>query len=110
MNKSNFDLKKFMNSQVEGEKKVRYSYLYKFISKPRMNTHEIKMICQCGDKRSANIKKTVKEEVFISGKQLPTTAFKVVPTPLELKYLNINKKYVYDMTKIKQELEGGNAL
>ena len=104
MKRSNFDLKEIMDSQ-KGGNKVSYTELYKIISKPWINSHEIQLICQCGEKKAVKIRKEIEEEVLSSGKHLPNSAFKVVPTPLVLKYLNISENYVYEMVKKEQNLK-----
>lgn len=105
MKKSNFNLKEVMNSQKEGGKRVSYTELYKIISKPWINTQEIKLICQCGEKKATKIRKEIEEEVISSGKYLPNSVIKVVPTPLVLKYLNISEHYVFEMAKKEQSLD-----
>ena len=105
MKKSNFNLKEVMDSQMEGGKRVSYTELYKIISKPWITTQEIQLICQCGEKKVAKIRKEIEEEVINSGKNLPNSIFKVVPTPLVLKYLNISENYVYEMAKKEQSLD-----
>ena len=109
MKKSKFNLKEVMDSP-KGGKKMSYSELYKIISKPWINTQEIQMICQCGEKKAAMIRKTIEEEVAASGKNLPNSIFKVVPTPLVLKYLNISENYVYEMAKKEQSFEQNKNL
>jgi len=105
MIRSNFNLKEVMDSQKEGEIKVSYTELYKIISKPWVNTQEIQKICQCGEKKATKLRKIIEEEVFKSGKNLPNSVIKVVPTPLVLKYLNISENYVYEMAKKEQSLD-----
>ena len=104
MEKSNFNLEEIM-LQKEGAKKMSYSELYQIISKPWINTKEIQKICQCGSKRATAIRKVIEKEVISLGKCLPNTAIKCVPTPLLLKYLNINESYVYDMAKKEKKLK-----
>lgn len=109
MKKSNFNLKEVMNTQVKGGKKVSYTELYKIISKPWLNTQEIQKVCQCGERKATKIRKTIEEEVFNSGKHLPNSVVKVIPTPLLLKYLNISENYVYDMAK-KEKVFGNEVI
>lgn len=104
MKKSNLNLKEIMELQKEGERKVSYTELYKIISKPWINTQEIKKICQCGEKKATKVRKDIEEEVLNSGKHLPNSVIKVVPTPLVLKYLNISEHYVFEMAKKEQVL------
>ena len=105
MIRSNFNLKEVMDSQKEGERKVSYTELYKIISKPWVNTQEIQKICQCGEKKAAKLRKIIEDEVIKSGKNLPNSVIKVVPTPLVLKYLNISENYVFEMAKKEQSLD-----
>lgn len=107
MKKYNFDLKAIMNFEKEGVKKLSYIDLYKIISKPWINTKEIQKICQCGERKATKIRKDIEYEVMESGKHLPNSAKKVIPTPLLLKYLNISENYVYDMAKKEKMLESG---
>lgn len=104
MEKSNFNIKEIMNSQKGGEHKVSYTELYKIISKPWLATSDIKIICQCGEKKAVEIRKIIEDEVLSTGKHLPASSIKVVPTPLVLKYLNISENYVYDMARKEKSL------
>lgn len=103
---SNFNLQEVMNLQKKGEEKVSYTELYKIISKPWINTQEIKELCQCGSRKASSIRKAIEEEVAKTGKHLPNSVIKVVPTPMVLKYLNISEQYVFNMAKKEQELKG----
>lgn len=94
----------FQEKISRGESKLSYSELYTIISKPWINTHEIQVICQCGQKMATKIRKNIEEEVEKMGKHLPISAKKVVPTPLLLKYLNISENYVYEMAKKEKTL------
>lgn len=108
MKKSNFNLKEVMSSQKNGGK-MNYTELYKIISKPWINTKEIQDICQCGEKKAKKIRIIIENEVVDSGKSLPFSKVKVIPTPLLLKYLNISESYVYEMAKKEKNLKDGES-
>ena len=101
MKKNQFSLKKVMK---EGNYNMNYTEVYKLISKPWFNTEDIKKLCQCGNKKAIQIRKLVEEEVISKGKTLPISCYKAIPTPLLLKYLNIDVNYFYEMAKKEQEM------
>lgn len=108
MKKNDFNLKEIMSSEKNGGK-MNYTNLYKMISKPWINTKEIQQICQCGERKATKIRKTIEEEVISTGKHLPVSGVKVIPTPILLKYLNISENYVYEMAKKEKNLNEGES-
>ena len=102
MKKSDFNLEKLMK---EGFYNMKYSDVYKIISKPWASTEDIKNICQCGNKKAISIRKIIENEVINKGKTLPISCYKSIPTPILLKYLNIDIDYVFEMAKKEKELE-----
>ncbi len=100
------NIKKIINRKLKREEDLNMSYseLYKIISKPWLNTTDIQKICQCGQKKATNIRNDIEEELKNMGKRLPISSIKVVPTPMLLKYLDIDADYVYSMAQNEMNL------
>lgn len=101
---SNFNFLRLMNENEGSNKKMSYTEVYKLISKPWMNTEEIKKLCLCGNKKAAKIRSEVEEKVTAMGKAIPECARKVIPTPILLEHLNIDIEYVYEMAEKEKRL------
>lgn len=102
MIKSDFNLE---NKMKEGSYNMNYTEVYKIISKPWASTEDIKRLCQCGNKKAVSIRKKIEDEILSKGKTLPLSCYKAIPTPILIKYLNIDSNYVFEMAKKEKELE-----
>ncbi len=77
---------------------MSYQRLYSIISKPWLNTEEIKLLCNnCSTNSAITIRQEIEKKVMSMGKRLPISNHKVVPTQVALEYLGIDINYVYDM-------------
>ena len=76
---------------------MSYQKLYSIISKPWLDTNEIKELCNCSTCSAITIRQEIEEKVKAMGKRLPISNHKVVPTQIALEHLGIDINYVYDM-------------
>lgn len=76
---------------------MSYQKLYSIISKPWLDTNEIKELCNCSTCSAITIRQEIEEKVKAMGKRLPISNHKVVPTQVALEHLGIDINYVYDM-------------
>lgn len=83
---------------------MSYQKLYSIISKPWLDTNEIKKLCNCSTCSAITIRQEIEEIVKSSGKRLPISSHKVVPTKVALDYLGIDIDYVYDMANRELEM------
>lgn len=105
-----YDLKKIIEIKImKGEPILNYTEMYSIISKPWVNTEEIKKICLCGNKKAMAIRKAVEKIVKDMGKHLPESSQKIIPTPVLLDYIGMDIDYVYEMALKEKELVGGNS-
>lgn len=105
-----YDLKKIIEIKImRGESILNYTDMYSIISKPWVNTEEIKKICLCGNKKAMSIRKEVEKIVVEMGKHLPEASQKIIPTPVLLDYIGMDIEYVYKMALKEKEMGGGNA-
>ena len=73
------------------------------IDKVWMDTEDIKKLCNCGWRAATSIRNEVEDQVKESGKRLPGTKRKVIPSLLTLEYLGIDVDKALDLRK-KQEV------
>lgn len=77
--------------------------LLKLIEKPWLSVDDIMKICECGSSSARRIAKFIEDQVISSGKNLPPSKKKLVPTNLVLDYLNIDVEYLRKAQKFKEE-------
>ena len=54
-------------------------------------------IAQCGKYSATRIRSELEEQIVASGKKIPSSCRKRVPTKLLLYYLGLNEDYIYSM-------------
>lgn len=77
--------------------------LLDIISKPWLDVKDIKKIALCGDNAARKIMKEISQSILSSGKKLPPSKKKIIPTKDVLDYLGIDIDYLIEIKKI---LEG----
>lgn len=76
-----------------------YIKMYELISKPWIDTTGIKQLAQCGLHSATKIRLEIEKQILESGKQLPLSSKKNVPTKMVLDYLGLDENYIYTMAK-----------
>ncbi len=83
---------------------MSYCELYKVISKPWITTSEIMIIAGVGRNKAGEIRKEIEEEIIDSGKKLPPSANKVIPTEKLLERLGLDSNHIYEMAMKEKSL------
>lgn len=79
-------------------------YVCSLIDKVWLNTEDIQKLCSCSRNSAMTIRREVEEKVKESGKRLPDSKHKVVPTLLVLDYLGIDVDSVLHLISKKELL------
>ena len=74
-----------------------YKEMSKLIEKPWIDVNGIMQIAQCGKYSATRIRSELEEQIVASGKKIPSSCRKRVPTKLLLDYLGLNEDYIYSM-------------
>ena len=76
---------------------MNYAMLIKYIQKPWIDTKGIMEVAQCSRHSATKIRNEIEKRILDSGKILPQSSKKCVPTKMVLDLLNIDEDYVYKM-------------
>ena len=76
---------------------MSYKEIINVIQKPWIDVEGIMKIAQCGKYSATRIRSEIEEQIIASGKKIPSSCRKRVPTRLLLDYLRLNKDYIYSM-------------
>ena len=77
-----------------------YKRLLELISKPWINTNEIMEVAMCGRNTATKIRMEIEQKIIDSGKILPKSNKKHVPTRLVLTYLGLDEEYIKNMASL----------
>lgn len=77
-----------------------YKTLLQIASKPWIDTNGIMSIAQCGKNSAIKIRLEIEQSILDSGKKLPVSSKKYVPTRLVLEYLGLDIDYICNMANI----------
>ncbi len=78
---------------------MNYKEMVELISKVWINSDDISKICHCGKNNAIIIRKEVEKQIIDSGKYLPPSMTKCVPTKLVLDYIGLDEDYILSMAK-----------
>lgn len=76
-----------------------YIKMYELLSKPWIDTEGIMKLAQCGKHSATKIRLEIEQQILNSGKKLPLSSRKNVPTKMVLDYLGLDENYIYTMAK-----------
>lgn len=79
---------------------MNYKDLLELVVKPWVDTYQIMAIAQCGKNSATKIRMEIEQSIIESGKKLPVSNKKHVPTKLVLEYLNLDLNYIKEMAKL----------
>ena len=77
-------------------------YVCSLIDKVWLNTDDIQKLCSCSRNSAMTIRKEEENIVKESGKRIPVSKYRVVPTLLVLDYLGIDVDTVLNLNKKKE--------
>lgn len=81
----------------KGEYNVNYKELANVVSKVWINSDDIMKICNCGKNTAIKIRQDVEKTIMDSGKLVPPSMTKYVPTKLVLEYVGLDEDYIFKM-------------
>ncbi len=67
------------------------------VSKVWINSDDIMKICNCGKNTAIKIRRDVEKVITDSGKLVPPSMIKYVPTKLVLEYIGLDEEYIFKM-------------
>ncbi len=73
---------------------MTYTELYDIIRKPWVSVKEIRQIARCSRDTATKIRNVIEEKIVKSGKTLPNSKTKYVPTRYVLEYLDLDENYI----------------
>ena len=76
-----------------------YKEMSKIIKKPWIDTEGIMKIACCGKNSAIKIRIEIEKQILDSGKKMPLSSHKFVPTKLLLEYLGLDTNYIFDMAE-----------
>ncbi len=76
---------------------MSYKEIINVIQKPWVDVEGIMQVAQCGKYSATRIRTEIEEQIIASGKKIPSSCRKRVPTKLLLDYLGLNEDYIYSM-------------
>ena len=76
---------------------MSYKQLSEVISKPWVDTDDIMAITGCGKHSATKIRLEIEQKILDSGKRLPLSSRKCVPTKLLLEHLGLDIDYIFAM-------------
>lgn len=74
-----------------------YKEMSKIISKPWVDTDDIMAIACCSKNSATKIRVEIEQKILDSGKRLPLSSRKYIPTKLLLEYLGLDIDYIFNM-------------
>ena len=82
---------------------MNYIEMANIASKVWINSNDIMKICHCGKNTAIKIRQDIEKYITKSGKLVPPSMVKYVPTKLVLDYIGLDENYIFEMaTKIKE--------
>ena len=84
---------------------MTYTEMFDLISNPWVNVNDIKKIASCGRDSATRIRDDIILEIRKSGKNLPISKSKIVPTEYVIRYLNLDIEQISLMAQKEQKLK-----
>ena len=76
-----------------------YKEMANVVSKVWINSNDIMKICNCGKNTAIKIRRDVEKVITDSGKLVPPSMIKYVPTKLVLEYIGLDEEYIFKMSE-----------
>ena len=78
---------------------MSYKEMADVVSKVWINSNDIMKICNCGKNSAIQIRKDIEKIIIDSGKFVPPSMTKYVPTKLVLDYIGLDEDYILKMAE-----------
>ena len=82
---------------------MNYREMADIASKVWINSNDIMKICNCGKNTAIRIRQDIEESITKSGKLVPKSMVKFVPTKLVLDYIGLDENYIFEMASRIEE-------
>ncbi len=79
---------------------MTYKDILKIASCPWIDVKGIMKLADCGKNTATEIRMEIEKSILDSGKKIPKSTKKHVPTKLVLEYLNLDENYIIRMSNI----------
>ena len=79
---------------------MKYKDLLELISKPWIDTYGIMKLAECGRNSATKIRTEIEQSIIESGKKIPVSNRKHVPTKLVVEYLGLDINFIKSMTQL----------
>jgi len=76
---------------------MNYKEMLEIVSKVWINSNDIMRLCNCGKNTANKIRQDVEKIITDSGKVIPPSVVKYVPTKLVLEYIGLDEDYIFKM-------------
>ena len=76
---------------------MNYKEMAHLVSKVWVNSDDIMQLCNCGKNNAIKIRKDIEKSILNSGKCIPPSMTKHVPTRLVLEYIGLDENYIFEM-------------
>lgn len=76
---------------------MTYKEMLEMIKKVWINSDDIMKICNCGKNTAIKIRQDIERSIKESGKIIPHSMTKSVPTKLVLEYVGLDEDYIFKM-------------
>ena len=76
---------------------MNYKEMAELVSKVWINSDGIMQLCNCGKNTAIKIRQDVEREIIDSGKLIPPSMTKYVPTQLVLERVGLDANYILEM-------------
>ena len=84
---------------------MTYTQLLKAIMKPWLTLDDIQEISNCSRSGAVAVLQAVEDKIVKSGKMLPVTKAKIVPTKMVLEMLSLDEDYIFSMAAKEQRIK-----
>ena len=79
---------------------MTYQDFFKIASSPWIDIYGIMQLASCGKSNASKIRNEIEQQIIKSGKRLPTSNKKYIPTRLVLEYLGFDENYIFKMASL----------
>ncbi len=76
---------------------MNYKEMLEIVSKVWINSNDIMRLCNCGKNTANKIRQDVEKIITDSGKVIPPSVVRYVPTKLVLEYIGLDEDYIFKM-------------
>ncbi len=76
---------------------MNYKEMMELVSKVWIDSNDIMKICHCGKNTAIKIRQDIEKNIIDSGKLVPPSMVKYVPTRMVLDYVGLDENHILEM-------------